>query len=156
MIETQEKERLAEAVGTLVRAFLVAGRAGQPAEGRLPFNPLNFHVLERLIDEGPARPSDLAAYLGVSRSTLSSALSALERRGLVIKDQDPDDGRAKQISLTDEGKATGEAIKRQNLLNAGVMLALVADEDRKSLSDLMGTVASGLSELLTSSPAEGD
>jgi len=146
-INAKDKERLAEAIGLLVRTFLVAGRAGQPAEGKLPFNPLNFHLLEDLLDEGALRPSDLAARLGIPRSTLSSAVSALERRGLVEKAPDTDDGRAKLITLTDEGQSVAEAIKRQNRFNAGVLLALLGD-DASRYCDLMERVGTGLSELL--------
>ncbi|NRA30057.1 MAG: MarR family transcriptional regulator [Parvularculaceae bacterium] len=146
-IEPEDKERLAAAVGMLVRTFLVAGRAGAPAEGKLPFNPLNFHLLEELLAHGATRPSDLAQLLGVPRSTISSALSALERRGLVEKARDTNDGRAKLIALTAEGFDVAEAIKRQNRLNAGVLLALL-DEDAGQYVELMERVGVGLKGLL--------
>jgi len=151
MIDPEEKKRVAKALGTFVRTFLVAGRAGAPAEGRLPFNPLNFHLLEQLADHGAMRPSDLAAALGVPRSTLSSAISALEKRQLVTKEPDPDDGRAKRVSLLDEGQHTADAIKRQNLMNAGVVLALLDERDQTLFCTMIEKAAERLSELNDSS-----
>lgn len=151
IVDPEQKKRIAGAMGMFVRTFLVSGRAGQPAEGRLPFNPLNFHILEALLNDGPLRLSDLVEEMRVPKTTLASAIGALEKRELLEKKPHPTDGRAKILSLTSEGQATAEAIQRQNLMNAGVLLALLPDNRVAGFTDDMELLGEKLRELMASS-----
>lgn len=123
----------------------MAGRQGEPAERRLPFNPLHFHILRRLA-ETPRRPSGIADALGVSRTTLSTAVNALEGRGLPVRGPDPDDARAKRLSLTTAGREVVAAIRRQDRRNAEAMLALLDEEERDAFVAAAGRIAAGLAE----------
>ena len=49
------------------------------------------------------RMSELASYLGLDRSTLSGLVDRAERRGLVQREPNPDDGRAVDVFLTTSG-----------------------------------------------------
>jgi DNA-binding MarR family transcriptional regulator len=60
-------------------------------------------LLHRLGAGGAARPSDLAAELGLALSTISRHARALGDLGLVSRDPDPEDGRSLQLSLTQAG-----------------------------------------------------
>jgi DNA-binding MarR family transcriptional regulator len=51
-----------------------------------------------------ARATDLAAHLGVGKTTMSRQLGALGKLGLVERDPDPVDGRAFLVRLTGEGR----------------------------------------------------
>ncbi|MGR3762209.1 MarR family winged helix-turn-helix transcriptional regulator (plasmid) [Roseobacteraceae bacterium NS-SX3] len=53
---------------------------------------------------------DLSVYAVVEQSTLSRALDALERDGLVERKTDPDDSRATRIFLTRKGRETHEEL----------------------------------------------
>ncbi|WP_299147061.1 MarR family transcriptional regulator [uncultured Tateyamaria sp.] len=124
MVKEAEIAELAGGIALVIRALLVAGRKGQPAEGKMPFNPLYFNML-RTLDEGPTRPTHMGQKLGVSKTTLSAAVKALEKRGLLQRAPDPDDGRAQVLSVTDEGRDVITAIKRQDKRNAAAMLAVL-------------------------------
>ncbi len=128
MVGSQESERLARAISVLIRSLLVTGRKGAPAEGKIPFNPLYFHLLRHLNAQGPARPSVLANAFGVSKTTLSTAAKALESRGLLKKRPDPSDGRAHRLVLTKEGAEVVAAIERQDLRNSHAMLSSLAPD----------------------------
>lgn len=122
MVGSRESERLARAISVLIRTLLVTGRKGAPAEGKIPFNPLYFHLLRYLNAQGPTRPSVLAGVFGVSKTTLSTAAKALEKRNLLEKEPDPDDGRAHRLVLKQEGAEVVAAIERQDLRNSHAML----------------------------------
>ncbi|WP_308409459.1 MarR family transcriptional regulator [Streptomyces sp. NBC_01387] len=62
-----------------------------------------YGLLVCLDEWGGQRATDLAAYIGVGRATMSRQLRALEDLGLVTREQDPHDGRAFLVRLTDEG-----------------------------------------------------
>lgn len=49
--------------------------------------------------------SDLVAFLGSTKGTTSQSVKALERKGLVFRTPDPEDGRVSHLHLTDEGQA---------------------------------------------------
>ena len=53
---------------------------------------------------------DLSVYAVVEQSTLSRALDALERDGLVQRKTDPDDSRATRIVMTTKGRETHEGL----------------------------------------------
>ena len=53
-----------------------------------------YGLLVRLDEYGRQRATDLAAYIGVGKATMSRQLRALEDLGLVAREPDPADGRA--------------------------------------------------------------
>ena len=62
---------------------------------------------------GPAgaRPSELAARLGMSKQALNYLLGELERLGYLERVPDPDDLRSKRIALTERGEAIVPVIR---------------------------------------------
>ncbi|MFC8130970.1 MarR family winged helix-turn-helix transcriptional regulator [Streptomyces sp. NPDC057302] len=65
--------------------------------------PAAYGLLVCLDDSGPQRATDLAAFIGVGKATMSRQLRALEELGLVAREPDPADGRAWLVRLTEEG-----------------------------------------------------
>jgi DNA-binding MarR family transcriptional regulator len=71
----------------------------------------SFPVLIVLQDSGQARLSELAAVLELDLSTVSRHVSHFQRLGLIARTPDADDGRAFQLSLTEEGHATVNSVR---------------------------------------------
>ncbi|MEU2063772.1 MarR family transcriptional regulator [Streptomyces sp. NPDC013455] len=63
-----------------------------------------YGLLIRLDELGGQRATELAAYIGVGKATMSRQLRALEDLGLIAREPDPADGRAWLVTLTDEGR----------------------------------------------------
>ncbi|WP_342077106.1 MarR family transcriptional regulator [Yoonia sp. SS1-5] len=129
----------------IIRALLVAGKQGAPAEGLIPFNPLYFNMLRILQAEGRCRPSHLAEVLSVPRTTISTAVTSLVKRGIIQSEKDKDDGRAVVLSLTEQGSEVIAAIIRQDLRNAGAMLSALDDTEQKALLSALAKVSKHLS-----------
>ncbi|MFE0106519.1 MarR family winged helix-turn-helix transcriptional regulator [Streptomyces sp. NPDC059009] len=66
--------------------------------------PAAYGLLVRLDEAGPQRATDLAAYIGVGKATMSRQLRALEELGLLAREPDPADGRAWLVRLTPDGR----------------------------------------------------
>jgi DNA-binding MarR family transcriptional regulator len=64
----------------------------------------HLHVLRYPGPEG-ARPSELAARLGMTKQALNYLLGELERLGYLERRPDEDDARSRRIALTDRGWA---------------------------------------------------
>lgn len=140
-------QALAKSISAILGALLVAERAGPPAEGRIPFNPLYFHILRRVSAGEARRPSELAAVLGVGRTTMSTAIKALSGRGLLSSEADPADGRAQILSLTAAGRDVLDAILRQDARNATVMLSMLDPGNRHAFVRAAERIADGLSKV---------
>src|SRR5215212_10702044 len=57
----------------------------------------------RFIHEGGSRLTDLAESSGLSKQSVGEVVDDLEKLGYVERAQDPEDGRAKVIRLTEQG-----------------------------------------------------
>lgn len=92
-------------IGTVLR-----NHAWQEASPR-GVHPTQMQVLVFLARSHPRglRLSEVADHLAVTLPTASESVSALERKGLVVRTQDPFDRRAQSIGITPEG---GEAAAR--------------------------------------------
>ncbi|MFE9093695.1 MarR family winged helix-turn-helix transcriptional regulator [Streptomyces sp. NPDC007264] len=87
--------------------FLRRARASQGEMAREVHPDLEsaaYGLLARLDEGGRQRATELAAYIGVGKATMSRQLRALEDLGLVAREPDPADGRAWLVHLTDEGR----------------------------------------------------
>lgn len=71
------------------------------------------------------KPSDLSRSLLLSTGGTSNVTNQLVRRGLVVREPDPADGRGTQIRLTDEGVALAEkAVKASSAAHHELWSAL--------------------------------
>src|SRR5215203_1806409 len=63
-------------------------------------DPTAYGLLIRLEETGGARLTDLSAYFGVGKPSLSRQVSYLERLGLITREQAPDDRRSARLVLS--------------------------------------------------------
>jgi DNA-binding MarR family transcriptional regulator len=75
-------------------------------EALRPFDLTNgqFSLLMSLNRPRPPAMKDVSSLLAMDRTTLTAALKPLERRGLVVIEQDPEDKRSRLLNLTPEGR----------------------------------------------------
>lgn len=117
-------------------AFTNSAGSGEPfgppmigALLRSPWEAVQRRMLERLHDEGfadldfahlnvfqypgpqGARPSELAAQLGMTKQALNYLLGELERLEYLQRQPDPDDLRSKRVALTPRGVAAIRVIR---------------------------------------------
>src|SRR4051794_20725963 len=99
----------------------------------------DFEVLVQLTDsaEGRVRVSDLARSLSWERSRVSHHVSRMQRRGLVRREECPDDGRGAFVVVTDEGRA---AIEQAAPAHVRTVRRLVFDDLMPRETSLMAGV----------------
>jgi DNA-binding MarR family transcriptional regulator len=88
-------------------ALAQAVRRARGANSRAPDASLTlsqYGLLEGLADRGAARVQDLAAHAGITASTATRILDALERRGIVERARSWEDRRVVAVSLTQAGE----------------------------------------------------
>lgn len=89
-----------------------AASAGLAREVHPELEASAYGLMVRLNHAGPQRATELAAYFGVGKATMSRQLRALESLGLVTRRPDPVDGRASLVELTEEGRARFTVVRR--------------------------------------------
>jgi len=72
--------------------------------------PAHFTVFRYPSPDG-ARPSELAASLGISKQALNYLLRELERLGYLERRPDPDDLRGKRVVVTRRGRSAVRVIR---------------------------------------------
>lgn len=66
---------------------------------------LEIGVLRKLADNPEAMPTGIAKDIGISKSTLTSAINRLEKHGFIERTINPADRRSFRLALTGEGLA---------------------------------------------------
>src|ERR1700712_5111582 len=89
------------------------------------------------------RMSQLAAYLGLDRSTLSGLVERAEKRGLLGRSPNPDDGRAIDVTLTAAGLRFAEQVQTQAQLALGPLTAGLTEVDQAGLTTLLQRLLGG-------------
>ncbi len=95
-------------LSSFITSQLVGELLAQELEGT-GLRPDRFGVQSVIVARGPLTPSELAAFLGLSPSTVSSWLQRLERAGATLRRPNPSDGRSVLIEATPLGKSEVEA-----------------------------------------------
>ncbi|QDZ01781.1 winged helix-turn-helix transcriptional regulator [Nitratireductor mangrovi] len=128
------------------RRIADAGLAVTPGEGR---------TLANIARMGTVRQNVLAERMGVEAMTLSSYLDRLEARGLVGREPDPADRRAKLVSLTASAddvllqiREIGEDIRAD--LSRGA-----TPDEWNALVETLKRIRNGLVELRSGASDEG-
>lgn len=96
---------------TIQLLFRASRLLDEQALARLPSEPgrprmrRSHTALLPHIDLGGTRVTDLAERVGVSKQAVSQLVDDLEAAGVVAREPDPDDARAKRVVFTPRGRA---------------------------------------------------
>lgn len=104
-------------------------------------SPVDAFLLEAVMTRGPLRVTDLAAWQGVDKSTVTPQVRRLEAAGLIRRTPDPSDGRAALLTATDTGRALHAAMGTGGARLVDDLIAGWPERDRRELGRLMGKLA---------------
>ncbi|MFF0500756.1 MarR family winged helix-turn-helix transcriptional regulator [Nocardia aobensis] len=97
----------------------------------------NVPLLRMLADAAePMRMGELATCLDVEAPHVTRQIQRLERAGYVDRVTDPEDRRAQRVRITDEGRATVDAIRAVSRRHMRDALAEWSTEDLRQLAAL--------------------
>jgi DNA-binding MarR family transcriptional regulator len=102
----------------------------------LSFSQIN--ILMRLVHHGNTSVSEVGEQLGVTNAAASQAVERLVQLGLIVRTEDPEDRRAKQLALTPKGRTLIEqGVEARSKWVEGVTDALSADQQKMIISALI-------------------
>jgi DNA-binding MarR family transcriptional regulator len=91
-------------------------------------------VLDTLNREGPARVTTLAAAARVGQPSMTELVHRLERQGLATRINDPEDGRAALVTITNAGQALLDEQRRKRRDRLAERLTALPAEDEATLT----------------------
>ncbi|BCO34070.1 MarR family transcriptional regulator [Mycobacterium heckeshornense] len=97
-------------------------------------------LMRQLANEPGLSGAELARRLMISPQGVQLAITALERRGLVERKQDPQHGRILQAYLTDQGRAVVSAVLADALAAHERVFGVLDADERQLLHDLLARV----------------
>lgn len=130
---------LHQRIGDLMEAAL-AGTGVRPAE----------YAVYSQLGIAPMTPRDLGARLGVTPSTLTGHLAAVQRRGHSRRTANPADGRSALVELTTAGRSTLETCRqgfRRMLSTLEGALPVPPEDVRATLAQIDAAAAATLDAL---------
>lgn len=108
-----------------------------------------FDVLATLRRSGrPYRltPTALSKSLMVTSGGMTKRLGALERRGLICREPDPDDRRSTIVALTGAGKRLVDAILPEHVANQRRLVSGLRKSEQAELARLLAALAVSLGD----------
>jgi DNA-binding MarR family transcriptional regulator len=136
-------------VGRISRLAQLLQAELEPVFAAHGLNGGEFDVLASLRRSGrPYRltPTELSKALMVTSGGMTKRLTALEGRGLIRRDPDPNDGRSTVVSLTREGSRLVEPALREHVANQQRLLGGLSNKERAELAGLLETLALSLGD----------
>ncbi|MCV7079255.1 MarR family winged helix-turn-helix transcriptional regulator [Mycobacterium szulgai] len=97
-------------------------------------------LMRQLANEPGLSGAELARRLLITPQAAQLALTALERRGLVERKQDPQHGRIMQAYLTDQGRAVTSAVLADALAAHESVFGVLSSDEQQLLHDLLARV----------------
>lgn len=120
-----------------VAANAVSTRISQSYRKRFKLKVPEWRLIAILAEQTQMTPQDIGKAGELDKITVSRAAAALVRRGLVIQDRNPEDGRSHFLGLTAEGRDLYERVAPAAKALEAELLSGWSLEERQKLVTLL-------------------
>jgi MarR family 2-MHQ and catechol resistance regulon transcriptional repressor len=97
----------------------------------------DFGVMEALLHKGPLPVKALGEKVLLTSGSMTAAIDRLERRGWVMRGDDPQDRRSRIVRLTPEGRKTIQALFRTHERDMEQAARRLSEKERAELMRLL-------------------
>lgn len=142
--QTAAEDDLGRHLGVLLRAYQAT--LG-PLLAELPHGTRGYQVLVAVAAGDQPNQLALAAHLGIDRTVMTYVIDDLVASGLVERQQNPADRRARRVVATESGRATLADLQRRVHDAEDRLLGALAPAQRAVFRDLLQVVACGVRDV---------
>lgn len=103
----------------------------------------DFAILEILLHKGPLPVNSLAARVGLTSGSGTTAIDRLERRSLVERRSDAGDRRARVVHLTAAGRRLIQKAFQRHAGDMEAVAAPLSQDDRARLAEMLRKLGKG-------------
>jgi DNA-binding MarR family transcriptional regulator len=100
-----------------------------------------YAVLNTLVEQPIHTQSALAKAIGADKTRIIPVLDELQERALIERTPDPEDRRARQLAVTDAGRALRDAVQTDIQRGEDHLLARLPAADRKAFLRALALLA---------------
>lgn len=130
----QSLRRIEQEVGVLIRRVRrVIGERARAVHPELA--GATYLLLAHVAESGPLRASALVGEIGLDKGAVSRQVTHLVELGLLERTQDPDDGRATLLTVSEDGRRRLERVQRERSERFGQLLGDWSEQDLSDLAD---------------------
>lgn len=126
------------ALGMVFRSYL---KTVEAVFAELPGGPRGHQILAAAVHDTPRHQLALAQHLGIDRTVMTYLLDDLVEAGLVERQPDPADRRARRIVATTRGRQVQRRLERHLVAAEDHLLATLDEADRATFRTLLQQVA---------------
>jgi MarR family 2-MHQ and catechol resistance regulon transcriptional repressor len=108
----------------------------------------DFAVLETLLHKGSLNVQELGAKVMLTSGSMTAALDRMERRGLIKREEDEKDRRARAVRLTETGERLIRAAFEDHKQAMEQAVGGIQKRDREGLIELLRQVGLGAAKRL--------
>jgi DNA-binding MarR family transcriptional regulator len=107
-----DKKKNIESIIGLINNLMLSTKAHEPHPWlHLELTREQLRVMFLLSFKGRSSPGEAAASFGVPKANVTSIIDRLVEKGLISRQENPDDRRSYILSLTEEGKSQVERLR---------------------------------------------
>lgn len=135
---TSPQEDFGWTLGVLVRNYQ---NASNEAIGEFPHGARGYQVLVAVVSGEQPNQLALAQHLGIDRTVMTYLVDDFVKAGLVERQLNPADRRARIVVATDAGLAVLADLQQRVAEAEGAVLGTLADDERELFRSLLRRVA---------------
>jgi DNA-binding MarR family transcriptional regulator len=123
----------------LLRVVRLAAHMERQLAAMSAVKPGQFQVLAALRrrDPLPMNASELAEAALLTTGAMTAVLDRLEEQGLIRREMDPEDRRARRITITEKGRTLINRALDQRMAQHRALIAALTLEERETLSAIL-------------------
>jgi len=100
----------------------------------------SFRILELLYSKGPHPVQKISEKFSIPSGSITYVINKLEKQQLVVRRQNPEDGRESKVELTEEGKARFDEIFPKHVEAISDQFSVLTEQEKKQLVELLKKV----------------
>lgn len=105
--------------------------------GNVDLTPEQFLLIDLLWNQGPMSQQDLADRMKKDKNSVTKLIDAIERKGLVVRQQNPTDRRSNTIILTDLAQNLKEDAKEKGISILDRMLTGIEEDELRNFLETL-------------------
>ena len=106
--------------------------------------PEQFLLIDLLWNQGPLSQQELADQLQKDKNSVTKLVDAIERKGFVVRQQNPTDRRSNTIILTDLANSLKDDAKNKGISILDKMLTGISDEELCTFLNTLNKLCSNM------------
>lgn len=107
----------------------------------------NFMILELLYSKGPHPVQKISEIFSIPSGSITYVVDKLEKKSLVARQPNPNDRRASNVVLTEEGRTLFDEIFPKHVATISQNFSFITDDEKLQLIELLKRVGMGAENL---------